>query len=70
MKFIATYNPQTKGRLGTKLYERLVENVCVLPSPCDVAQLTPASGRREMVFLLAPPSPIVARALQDESTVV
>ncbi len=32
MKYIATYNPQPKGRLGTKLYERLVENVCaVLP---------------------------------------
>jgi hypothetical protein len=27
MKYIATYNPQHKGRLGTKLYERLVENV-------------------------------------------
>ncbi|KAH9176680.1 hypothetical protein EDB89DRAFT_89128 [Lactarius sanguifluus] len=26
MKFIATYNPQPKGRLGIKLYERLVEN--------------------------------------------
>ena len=32
MKYIATYNPLLKGRLGTKLYERLVENVCaVLP---------------------------------------
>ena len=28
MKYIATYNPLPKGRLGTKLYERLVENVC------------------------------------------
>lgn len=27
MKYIATYNPQPKGRLGMKLYERLVENV-------------------------------------------
>jgi hypothetical protein len=37
MKYIATYNPQLKGRLGTKLYERLVENVCaVLPvMPCN-----------------------------------
>ncbi|KAI0293461.1 hypothetical protein BC826DRAFT_384932 [Russula brevipes] len=26
MKYIATYNPQRKGRLGMKLYERLVEN--------------------------------------------
>ncbi|KAH8985997.1 hypothetical protein EDB86DRAFT_2311924 [Lactarius hatsudake] len=26
MKYIATYNPQPKGRLGIKLYERLVEN--------------------------------------------
>ncbi|KAF8497250.1 hypothetical protein F5888DRAFT_1831648 [Russula emetica] len=26
MKYIATYNPQLKGRLGMKLYERLVEN--------------------------------------------
>ncbi|KAI9442450.1 hypothetical protein H4582DRAFT_1928442 [Lactarius indigo] len=26
MKFIATYNPQPRGRLGMKLYERLVEN--------------------------------------------
>ncbi|KAH9045073.1 hypothetical protein EDB84DRAFT_1469042 [Lactarius hengduanensis] len=26
MKFIATYKPQPKGRLGMKLYERLVEN--------------------------------------------
>lgn len=26
LKYIATYNPQPKGRLGTKLYERLVEN--------------------------------------------
>jgi hypothetical protein len=28
MKYIATYNPRPKGRLGMKLYERLVENVC------------------------------------------
>ena len=34
MKFIATYNPQPRGRLGTKLYERLVANVCIIPSPC------------------------------------
>jgi hypothetical protein len=36
MKYIATYNPQIKGRLGIKLYERLVENVCVLlrVTPC------------------------------------
>jgi hypothetical protein len=27
MKYIATYNPQLKGRLGMKLYERLVQNV-------------------------------------------
>jgi len=27
MKYIATYNPQPKGRLGMKLYEKLVENV-------------------------------------------
>lgn len=27
MKYIATYNPQPKGRLGKKLYEKLVENV-------------------------------------------
>lgn len=27
MKYIATYNPQQKGRLGKKLYEKLVENV-------------------------------------------
>ncbi|KAI0003418.1 hypothetical protein BJV74DRAFT_813765 [Russula compacta] len=26
MKYIATYNPQLRGRLGKKLYERLVEN--------------------------------------------
>ncbi|KAH9977374.1 hypothetical protein BGW80DRAFT_848733 [Lactifluus volemus] len=26
MKYIATYNPRPKGRLGMKLYERLVEN--------------------------------------------
>ena len=30
MKYIATYNPQLRGRLGMKLYERLVENVCVV----------------------------------------
>ena len=28
LKYIATYRPQPKGRLGIKLYERLVENVC------------------------------------------
>jgi hypothetical protein len=28
MKYIARYNPRPKGRLGLKLYERLVENVC------------------------------------------
>jgi len=27
MKYIATYNPHPKGRLGKKLYEKLVENV-------------------------------------------
>ena len=27
MKYIATYKPQPKGRLGMKLYEKLVENV-------------------------------------------
>ncbi len=27
MKYIATYHPQLKGRLGMKLYEKLVENV-------------------------------------------
>jgi hypothetical protein len=27
MKYIATYNSQPRGRLGTKLYEKLIENV-------------------------------------------
>jgi hypothetical protein len=31
MKYIATYNPQPRGRLGVKLYDRLVENVCATP---------------------------------------
>ncbi|KAH9955602.1 hypothetical protein BC827DRAFT_866357 [Russula dissimulans] len=26
MKYIATYNPQRRGRLGIKLYEKLIEN--------------------------------------------
>jgi hypothetical protein len=44
MKYIATYNPQPKGRLGIKLYERLVENVrAVLIA--DLIRLTSASGR-------------------------
>ena len=60
MKFIATYNPSTKGRLGMKLYEKLVANVCIVLSPCNAAQLTPVSGRREMVFRLPPPSQLVA----------
>lgn len=60
MKFIATYNPQTRGRLGIKLYEKLVANVCIVLSPCNAAQLTPVSGRREMVFRLPPPTQLVA----------
>jgi hypothetical protein len=60
MKFIATYNPHTRGRLGKKLYERLVANVCIALPPCDTVQLTFASGRREMVFRLPPPIPIMA----------
>jgi hypothetical protein len=30
MKYIATYNPQRRGRLGIKLYEKLIENVCMV----------------------------------------
>ena len=68
MKYIAAYNPQLKGRLGMKIYERLVENVCAVLN--TMLKSTSSLGRTKVVLLFPSPRPVMARALQEESAAI